>query len=93
MAKSVQGQVAGVSAHDDDSFIVLDIPEAEAPRGGIFRLRRTAANYNAMYSLALVAAANRLPIGIKTVGDISPQESAVVDFVRIRWVPGSPFFD
>ena len=43
------------------------------------------ANYNALYSLALAAAVNRLTLSIRATKDITPTEEAEVQYMVIDW--------
>ncbi len=92
MSISATGTVAQLYVRQEASYIMLDIPEAaNRPKNDIFLLRQDKPNYNAQYSLALAAAANRWPLTIRVEGavDITPSLDAVVDYMTVDWVaPG-----
>jgi hypothetical protein len=80
------GKVTQLYVRDDASYISLDIPDDESPKDGLFELRMSNANYNAEYSLALAAAANRWPLEIRVVGDnITKETIAAVRYLVVDW--------
>jgi hypothetical protein len=79
------GKVTRLYLQKDVSYIVLDIPEDDSPKEGLFELRMSNANYNAQYSLALVAAANRWPLTIRVMGSITKDSYAAVSFLIVDW--------
>ena len=88
MSTDVTGTVAQLYVRQDASYIMLEIPdEAQRPKNDYFLLRQEKPNYNAQYSLALAAAANRWPLTIKVEGnaDITPDLDAIVDFMVVDW--------
>jgi hypothetical protein len=86
MAFRATGKVTRLYIRQDVSYIVLDIPEAEGPQDGLFELRMSHPNYNAQYSLALAAAANRWPLQIRVVGDtITKDKVAAVNYLAVDW--------
>ena len=79
------GNVQRIHTDSDGAFIKLKKPEAE-PKDGYFRLdRRSHANYNAMYSLALAAAINGYNLQISTVNKISEFSHADVAYMIVDW--------
>jgi hypothetical protein len=70
---------------DAGTNIRLALPAAEAPKDGYFRLELDHPNYFALYSLALSAAINRYPLQIRTKADISPAETALVEYMVVDW--------
>lgn len=65
--------------------IRLDLPAEGAPQHGYFKLELDHPNYYALYSLALTAAANRLPLQIRTEEDITPEAIAIVNYMVVDW--------
>jgi hypothetical protein len=63
----------------------LDLPSELRPQDNYFELHQTHSNYAALYSLALMAAANRRPLLIRTVNDIRASERAVVQYLVVDW--------
>lgn len=66
-------------------FIRLDIPPERAPLSGYFKLKVDHPNYFALYSLALTAAINRLPLSIRTDEEITPDAVGIVNYMVIDW--------
>ena len=86
MAKNIAvGKVIRLYVNRGNTTIRLDIEPKEGPKDGYFRLRRDHENYNALYSLALAAAVNRLPLRIRTVDEIVTTQSAVVEYMVMDW--------
>ena len=81
----VNGMVERIYPSEGGTYIRLDIPAAERPKDGYFRLDTSHANYNALYSLALVAAVNRYRLTIRTKNDITPTEHAEVAYMVVDW--------
>ena len=68
------------------TYIALELPASTvAPKDGYFVLDGRHPNYNALYSLALVAAVNRYELSIRTAADITNQAHANVEFMTIDW--------
>ena len=65
--------------------IRLDIPEADSPQNGYFKLELDHPNYFALYSLALSAAINRYPLSIRTHEAITPDAVAIVSYMVVDW--------
>jgi hypothetical protein len=70
------------------TFIRLDIDPKTGPKDGYFELKLESENYNALYSLALAAAANRWPITIRTDGEIQDTEFAEIQYMLVDWEAG-----
>jgi hypothetical protein len=66
-------------------YIRLDVPSALQPKDGYFALKQTHTNYNALYSLALVAAVNGYDLQIRTEADITPTAYADVRYMVVDW--------
>jgi hypothetical protein len=68
------------------TFIRLELPaSASAPKDGYFFIDSSHPNYNALYSLALVAAVNRYELTIRTSADISSLAHAKVEYLVVDW--------
>lgn len=87
MAVKVTGKVNRLYVNEYGAWIQLDIAPQTGPKGDDFKLRKEHRNYNALYSLALAAAANRWPLQIRIEGekDINPNDDAVVDYFVVDW--------
>jgi hypothetical protein len=81
------GTVRRIYARAEGTFIWLKDFTYGGPPGangeGYFRLLRSHPNYNALYSLLLVAATNKHPLRIRTEKDISPSEDAEVNYLVV----------
>ncbi len=88
MADRATGKIIRISPRGQTTFIRLDIDPKERPKAGYFELRLDNKNYNALYSLALAAAVNRWPLTIRTVGQISAANEAVVQYMVVDWEAG-----
>jgi hypothetical protein len=69
MATRLEGKVKTLIADRAGAFIELDNDPKLGPKGNIWQLAKNHENYNALYSLALAAAANRWPLTIRIAGD------------------------
>lgn len=85
MAIRATGKVTRLYVRRDKTNIRLEIPVSAQPLENYFSLELTNPNYNALYSLALSAAVNGYPLQIRTVGDIKPTETAVVEYMVVDW--------
>ena len=85
MANRAVGKVSFISVQDDATLIGLDIDKTNGPLDGIFKLLPSDPNYNARYTLVLTAAVNRLPLLIRTRGEMTPTEHAGIRFVLLDW--------
>ncbi|MGH8066780.1 MAG: hypothetical protein ACRERE_16395 [Candidatus Entotheonellia bacterium] len=87
MANSATGKVNRIYATGSRTYVRLaDIPPEATPQNGYFRLEQSHSNYNALYSLALVAAVNSYDLRIRTVSDIVPTETAEVAYMVVDWL-------
>jgi hypothetical protein len=84
MGKSVSGRVELLSASAGRTVIRLTDPQ-HMPKDGNFKLRLDHPNYNALFSLACMAAMSGKYISIGTEEDIVPDEEADVTYVLLRW--------
>jgi hypothetical protein len=69
-------------------FIRLrDIAPADAtlPKEEYFYLSSDTPNYNALYSLALLAANGRHRLGVRTVSDTNPTQYAQILYLVLDW--------
>ena len=87
MSNRATGKVVWINVLDEETLITLDIEPENAPLEQAFLLARTDPNYNARYSLALSAAVNRLPLTIRTAGEIDPKQYAGIRWMAISWAP------
>ena len=85
MAIHFRGRVTRLYVHRDGVSVRLDLPVDEQPLDNYFRLPRSHENYNALYSLAVVASINRYPLWIRTEVDIDPGERAEVMYMVVDW--------
>ena len=85
MALIAVGKVIRLYVNRGNTSIRLDINSKSGPEDGYFQLRLDHANYNALYSLALAAAVNRLPLRIRTVEDIVADKRAVIEYMVVDW--------
>ena len=68
------------------TYIALELPStAVAPKDGYFVIESTHPNYNALYSLALVAAVNRYELTIRAAAEITSQAHANVEYLVVDW--------
>lgn len=77
MAVNVTSKVDRLYTHEDACYIRLEDPEHE-PKDGYFKLKRDHPNYNALFSLACMAAMSRRPLWIRARDDIVPTQNAEV---------------
>ena len=84
---SAIGKVSRIYANKSGAFIRLSgLPPQDTPGGEhYFELRNAHPNFNALYSLALVAAANQYKLWIRTESDISSKGNAVVHYMVVDW--------
>jgi hypothetical protein len=64
-----------------------DVTPADAtlPQDGYFYLDRDNTNYDALYSLALLAANGRHRLQVRTIGDAVPTEPAPISYLVVDW--------
>jgi hypothetical protein len=86
MAVRVRGKVVRLYVRTGEVNIRLaGLPAEDTPKDGYFRLQQTHTNYNALYSLALSAAVNRLDLDIRAVDEIDPANVADISYMVIDW--------
>jgi hypothetical protein len=85
MANMAVGKVTRLYANRLGTFIRLQTNLQ--PKEEYFRLKPDHENYNALYSLALAAAANRWPLQVRIAGDgeIDPNAEAYVSYLVVDW--------
>lgn len=96
MPPTATGKVTRIYANEFGAFIRIDTDEPK-PLDDYFRLRLNHPNYNALYSLALAAAANRWPLLIRIEGTatskIDPKIEGVVSYFVVDWKAGGSVND
>ncbi len=80
MTHYLSSKVSRLYTHEDACYIKLENPTQE-PKEGYFKLDRNHPNYNALFSLACMAAMSRRPLTISTRDDIVPTEFAEVVYL------------
>jgi len=86
MAVRATGRVSRIYATSLGTYIRLaNIPQESTPQSGYFLLNQSHPNYNALYSLALLAAVNRYDLQIRTANEIVPTEAAEVSYMVVDW--------
>lgn len=86
MAIEATAKVTQLYVEKDTTYITLDLPAETRPVGnGQFELQMSNPNYNAMYALALAAAANRWPLTIRVVGGDVQAAGAKVLYFTVNW--------
>ena len=86
MAVHARGQVSRIYTTGGYTYYRLaGLPANLTPKNHYFRLAQTHSNYNALYSLALVAAVNRYRLWIRTNTDIDPNQIATVRYMVVDW--------
>jgi len=87
MATRMTGKVIGLAVDRDGTSIVLDNDPSLGPKDNQWRLKLDHSNYNALYSLALAAAANRWTLMIRIEGDgqIDPALVASIRHMAVDW--------
>ena len=84
MAIRATGKVSRIYSTTGRTYIRLSgIPIA--PKYNYFELPMSHSNYNALDSLALVAAVNGYNLQIRTTSDIDPNVIAVVAYMVVDW--------
>ena len=59
--------------------------DAPLPQDGYFHLEISHENYNALYSLALLAASNRQRLQIRTKDEAVPTSVAPISYLVLDW--------
>ena len=88
MANRVRAKVTRLFVHKKGISIRLDLPKSQQPKGAnYFHLEPNHPNYDALYSLALTAAVNRLVLDIRILGgeDITDVERPRIHYMVIDW--------
>ena len=86
MIPSATGIVTRIYVREQGANIRLDIGSELQPKDNYFLLELTHPNYNALYSLALAAAVNRLPLRIRADGDLPLKgRDCVVSYMVVDW--------
>ena len=88
MSNTATGKVSRFYVSEHACRIRLaDLPSDDKPADGYFLLPRNHYNYNALYSLALAAATNRLDLSIRIVAEeIDPRvKSPEIDYMYVDW--------
>jgi hypothetical protein len=84
MVHRVNGTVSQLYVDDGHCYISLK-GVADPPKDGLFELRQSHPNYNALYSLALTAAVHGYTLSIRTIGEIGPEAYPGVSYLIIDW--------
>ena len=86
MAAKVNSEVARIHPRGNGAgvFIRLKKP-SHKPKDGCFELKNSHPNFNALYSLTLVAAANRQKLQIRTRENIVPTSRAEILDMYLDW--------
>ena len=85
MAHRATGKVTRLYVRAERTKIRLEVPVDLQPAENYFSLELAHPNYNALYSLALSAAVNGYPLQIRTTGEITPNETANVEYMVVEW--------
>lgn len=87
MANRLTGRIFDLNVQRDDIAIQLDNMDAEGPKDNVFLLKADHGNRNALYALALAAAAHRWRVTIRIAGggEITSTETAEVGWLAVRW--------
>jgi hypothetical protein len=89
MASVVKGKVSVLYPTQNGCYVkLLDLAANRQPKSKYFLLQLPHKNYNAIYSLLLSAAINRLVISIKTPvnpADLNKTYSPEIDYVQVEW--------
>lgn len=90
MADSMTGKIIEFRVERENVVIYLDNDPAKGPKGNFFILKSDQGEFNAAFSLALAAAANRWPVRIRIGGDgqIDPAAEATVRYIGVAWAAG-----
>lgn len=86
MAPSASGRIKRIYPHEELTYISLrDLDPSVTPKEEYFLLRRDHPNYNALYSLALVAAVNRYVLQVRTRAEITNVEYGEIAYMVVDW--------
>lgn len=92
MATRADGKVILLAVDREGAILELDNDPASGPLENIFTIKRDHSNYNALYSLALAAAANRWQVSVRKESDdlIDPKVRAFVKEIGVPWRADTP---
>lgn len=82
------GEVQRLYADRNGCYIRLEnvTPQGEPlPKNSYFQLKRDHKNYDALYSLALLAASGRHRLQIRSSADADPGEYAEISYLVLDW--------
>ena len=81
------GKIVDLVGDRGGTLIRLDNDPKDGPKDNVWKLELGHDNYNALYSLALAAAINRWPVGIRIAGDeeINQQREAGIKSLGVTW--------
>ena len=87
MAIRNRGRIIAINAAREATAITLDNDPKVGPKDNAWLLRRSHENYNALFSLALAAAVNRLLVTVRIEGDdqIDPEKEAGIRNLSVTW--------
>lgn len=86
MIPSATGVVTRLYVSSPGTYIRLDIGPELQPSSNYFLLQLSHPDYNALYSLALAAAVNRLPLRIRANGDVPLKgRDCFVSYMVVDW--------
>jgi hypothetical protein len=90
LSMGITGKVITLVADRPGVFIELDNDPSIGPKNNVWLLKEDHRNFNALYSLALAAAANRWPLTIRIEGNsqIDPLVDAAIKTVGVAWKAG-----
>lgn len=87
MSVRLTGKVIGLGVDRDGLNIILDNDPAIGPKDNQWTLENGHSNFNALFSLALAAAANRWPLMVRIQGDkeINSATPASIRNMAVSW--------
>jgi hypothetical protein len=87
MAAEAKGIVGSLwTSNSRTQITLLDLPKDQTPARGIFVLLKEHLNYNALYSLALVAATNRYALHVRINEEsITDEEEPTIQWMAVEW--------
>lgn len=88
---SITGKIMSINCARTGTAIGLDNDPNKGPKNNTFLLKLEHSNYNALFSLALAAAANRWPLSIRIEGNdaIDSAKEADVRNMGVAWKEGA----
>ena len=84
MAIRAEGHITRMYVNSSGCNLRLDNKE-EVPKDGYFILDLQHPNYNAIYSLLLLAATNGYVVSVRTKQEIGPNAAAEISYVVADW--------